>query len=131
MCRIGFAPADIWQKDIATGSEGADASFVIPGQSGPRLAAWAYAKTGNKAFAQRAIAGLLTQGGGVASPHIVSAPDSLNPVAEDPRVNTNEASQTGLQAIEILELCKDQLPTEAAVWTPRFGRPRTPPAPPR
>jgi hypothetical protein len=63
---------------------------------------------------------------------MVSAPDSLNPVAEDPRINSNEASQTGLQAIEILELCKDQLPTEAAVWTPRyFGRPRPAPPPQR
>jgi hypothetical protein len=131
MCRIGVAPAEVWQKDIANRNEGADASYVIPGQSGPRLAAWAYAKTGNKAFAQKAIAGLLSQGGGIANPHVVSGPDSLNPVAEDPRINTNEASQTGLQAIEILELCKDQLPTEAAVWTPRFPRPRPTSAPPR
>jgi hypothetical protein len=30
-------------------------------------------------------------------------------------MSTNEAAQTGLQAIEVLELCKDQLPTAAAV----------------
>ena len=131
MCRIGVAPAEVWQKDQTTGDEGADASFVIPGQSGPRLAAWAYAKTSNKAFAKKAIASLLSQGGGIVNPHLVSGADSLNPVAEDPRINTNEASQTGLQAIEILELCKDQLPTETAVWTPRFGRPRQAPTAPR
>ncbi|MFZ0338154.1 MAG: hypothetical protein WAL45_08995 [Terracidiphilus sp.] len=131
MCRIGIAPAEVWQKDNVTGNEGADASYVIPGQSGPRLAAWAYAKTGDKAFALKAIAGLLSQGGGIATPHIVFGADSLHPVGEDPRINTNEASQTGLQAIEILELCKDQLPTEAAVRTPRFPRTRPAPTAPR
>jgi uncharacterized protein (TIGR03435 family) len=34
-------------------------------------------------------------------------------------MSTNEASQTALQTIEVLELCKDQLPTEAAVRTVR------------
>ncbi len=132
MCRIGVAPPEVWQKDLATSSEGADAQYVIPGQSGSRLAAWAYAKTGNKAFAEKAISELLTQGGGIANPHIVSGPDSLSPVEEDVRINTNEASQTGLQVIEILELCKDQLPTAAAVWTRRFPRFRqpSPPQPP-
>jgi hypothetical protein len=129
MCRIGVAPAEVWEKDRTTGNEGADAQFVIPGQSGPRLAAYAYAKTGNKAFAEKAISELLTQGGGVAESRVVSGPDSLNPVEEDVRINTNEASQTGLQVIEILELCKDQLPTAAAVWTRRFPRFRPTPAP--
>jgi hypothetical protein len=133
MCRIGIAHADIWDKDRTIGNEGADAQYVVPGQSGPRLAAWAYAKTGDKAFAQKAISDLLSQGGGIANPHIVSGADSLKLVEEDARINTNEASQTGLQAIEILELCKDQLPTEAAVRTPRFprGRPANPSAPPQ
>jgi hypothetical protein len=131
MCRIGVAPADVWDKDRSTHSESADASFVIPGQSGPRLAAYAYSKTADKAFAQKAIAGLLSQGGGIASPHLVSGPDSLNSVQEDPRINTNEASQTALTTIEILELCKDQLPTEAAVRTPRFPRGRPTPSQPQ
>jgi len=130
MCRIGFAPAEVWQKDLATSSEGADAQYVIPGQSGPRLAAYAYAKTGNKAFAEKAISELLTQGGGIANPHIVSGPDALSPVEEDVRIYTNEASQTGLQVIEILELCKDQLPTAAAIWTRKFPRFRQPSPPP-
>ena len=128
VCRIGYAPREVWDKDRTTGNEGADAQYVIPGQSGPRLAAYAYARTGNQAFAERAIAGLLSQGGGIANPHNVSGPDSLNPVEEDVRINTNEASQTGLQVIELLELCKDRLPTEAAVWTRR--PPRYRPVPP-
>ncbi|MGO9641766.1 MAG: Tat pathway signal sequence domain protein [Candidatus Acidiferrales bacterium] len=121
-CRIGNAPAEVLTKDRTTGTEGADASFVFPRQAGPRLAAYAYAKTKNVAFAREAIASLLAQGAGIANPHIVSGPDSLNPVEEDARIMTNEASQTGLSAIEILELCKDQLPTEAAVRPTRVPR---------
>jgi hypothetical protein len=36
----------------------------------------------------------------------------LNPLDESARVGTNGAAQAGLLAIEILELCADQLPTE-------------------
>jgi hypothetical protein len=130
LCRLGVAPPEVWEKDRTTHSEGADAQYVPPGQSGPRLAAYAYAKTKNVAFAQKAIADLLSQGGGIANAHLVSGADSLNPVEEDPRMSTNEASQTALQTIEVLELCKDQLPTAAAVRTVRqFGRRPTPPAP--
>jgi hypothetical protein len=130
MCRIGNAKADVYAKDNNTHTEGADASYVVPGQSGPRLAAYAYAKTGNVAYAKKALAMMLTQGAGIASPHIVSGPDSLRPVEEDPRMSTNEAAQSSLSTIEVLELCKDQLPTEAAVRTVR-GRPGAPvpPAP--
>jgi hypothetical protein len=122
LCRLSIAPADVLTKDKTTGNEGADASYIAPAQSGPRLAAYAYAKTGNAAFAQKALSTLLSQGAGIVNAHIVSGPDSLNPVHEDPRIMTNEASQTGLSTIELLELCKDQLPTAAAVRTPRQFR---------
>jgi hypothetical protein len=122
LCRIGNARAETLVKDKTTGTEGADASLTYAGQSGPRLSAYAYAKTKNPAFARKAIADMLALGAGVANPHIVSGPDSLNPVDEDARISTNEASQTGLSIIEILELCQDQLPIAAAVRTPRaFG----------
>ena len=120
-CRIGMAPAEVLTADKATGTAGADASYTLTGQSGPRLAAYAYAQTKIPAFAQKAIAELLGQGGGVASPLPLVGPVTLNPVDEALGVSTNEAAQTGLQTIEILELCKDQLPTEAAVRTIRGG----------
>jgi len=122
LCRIGLAPADVLTKDKTTGTEGADASYVVGAQSGPPLAAYAYSKTKNVAFAQKALATLLSQGAGIVNAHIVSGPDSLNPVHEDTRIMTNEAAQTGLATIEILELCQDQLPTAAAVRTPRVFR---------
>jgi hypothetical protein len=42
----------------------------------------------------------------------VEGPLVLNPVDEAPRISTNGAAQSGLSAIEILEMCADQLPTE-------------------
>ncbi len=122
MCRIGNASADVYARDKITGTEGADASYVVPKQSGPRLAAYAYSQTRNRAFAQKAISMLLAQGGGFAEPRRIIGPDSLNPVEEDASVSTNEAAQTGLSTIEILELCKDQLPSEAIVREPRTMR---------
>ena len=37
-------------------------------------------------------------------------------------VNTNGAAQTGLTTIQVLESCKDQLPTEAPVRAQRSRR---------
>nr|WP_255551453.1 hypothetical protein [Granulicella sp. dw_53] len=125
LCRLGIAPSEVWDKDRTTHNEGAEAQYVPPGQSGPRLAAYVYAKTGNIAYARKAVAMLLSQGGGIANPSMVSGSNSLRPVQEDPRISTNEASQTALQCIEVLELCKDQLPIEAAVRTTRDFRSRS------
>jgi hypothetical protein len=125
VCRLGHAPAELWDKDKITQNEGADARYVIPGQAGPRLAAYAYAKTKDPAFAEKAVSMLLGQRAGIANPHTISPPDSLNPVQEDTMISTNEASQTGLSTIQLLELCKDHLPTDAAVRT------APPPRPPR
>ncbi len=129
MCRLAVASPEVWTRDKTTGNEGADAQYVAPGQSGSRLAAYAYSKTGNKAFLNKAITMLLEQGGGIANAHLVSPPDTLSSVLEDPRMSTNEAAQTGLQCIEVLELCKDQLPTAAAVRTVRERRRPAPPPP--
>ncbi len=132
LCRLGNAPAAVWTKDKTTGNEGEDASYVPPGQSGPRLAAYAYAKTKNVAYAKKAIAMMLSQGAGIAAPQRVAGPETLRPVEEDPRMSTNEAAQSSLATMEVLELCKDQLPTEAAVRSVRQFRgqpPSTPAAP--
>jgi len=53
---------------------------------------------------------------------LLTGPDVLNPAEEALEVNTNEAAQTGLTTIEVLELCKDQLPIEAPVRKPRERR---------
>ena len=58
---------------------------------------------------------MLAQGAGIATPRLLSPPEVLKPVEEAAGVSTNEAAQTGLQIIEIMEFCKDQLPTDPPV----------------
>jgi hypothetical protein len=123
-CRIGGAPAEVIKLDQTTGKEGADGHYILNEQSGPRLAAYAYAHTRSPAFAKKAIEGILNRGGGYANPKQLMGPDVLSPAEEALEVNTNEAAQTGLTTIEILELCKDQLPNEAPVRRPREPRRR-------
>jgi hypothetical protein len=110
-CRIGNAPADVLKRDRATGAEGMDASHVLRGQSGPRMAAYAYAHTKSAAFAERAIADWAVLGARQAPAKWIKGADSLKPVEESLGVSTNAAAQTGLTTIQILELCKDRLPS--------------------
>ncbi len=123
-CRLGSAPADVLDKDRTTGTEGADGRYVESAQGGPRLAAYAYAHTKNPAFAHKAIAALSRAR--AAEPRLVSGAESLNPVHEAPGVSTNDAAQTSLTLIEILELCGDALPNELPAPDPNtgFGRGR-------
>jgi len=123
-CRIGGAPAEVLTRDRTTGNEGSDARYILSEQSGPRLAAYAYAHTKSPAFAQKAIDGVVQRGGGYANPKLLTGPDVLNPAEEALEVSTNDAAQTGLTTIQMLELCKDQLPNEAPVRRPREPRRR-------
>ncbi len=130
-CRIGGAPAEVLTLDQTTGGEGADARYILNEQSGPRLAAYAYAQTKIPAFAQKAISGLFSRGGGWASPKLLAGSDVLNPREEALGISTNNAAQTGLTTIELLELCKDALPIEAPARTvPALDRERGPGDPP-
>jgi hypothetical protein len=113
-CRLGTARADVLTRDKETGTEGADATFVgeqggSNSQGAPRLAAYAYYKTKIPAFAQRAIRALAGRPDEYATRRI-DVPEVLNPVDEAPGVSTNTTAQSSLMAIEILELCADQLP---------------------
>jgi hypothetical protein len=103
-------------------------------QGGPRLAAYAYARTKNPAFAERAVAGMARRDP-AANPQLISGADSLNPVHEAIWVSTNDAAQASLTAIEILELCADRLPNELPPPPPnpfegRGGRGQPPPGGP-
>jgi hypothetical protein len=107
---------------MKTGSEGADARYAGAG----RLAAWAYAKARNPAFATKAVStisgGGFRGGGQTYVTRKISAPDVLNEIHEYPAVSTNNASQSSLNIIQVLELCKDRLPSEppaAGVPEPR------------
>jgi hypothetical protein len=80
------------------------------GISGSKLLAYAYSVTKNPALAQGALTGLRggrgTRGGGRVLP-----PNALAPT--DDGTDTNGSSQGGLDAIAVLELCADALPTVA------------------
>jgi hypothetical protein len=131
-CRIGSAPAEVLKRDRESGMEGKEAQYLVTGQSAPRLAAYAYAQTKIPAFATAAISGLLGQTGGIATPRPLGGSEVLRPTNEALGVSTNSAAQTGLMAIEILELLKDRLPTEEAKFAPHFeGREARGPRPAR
>ncbi|HEY4328587.1 MAG TPA: Tat pathway signal sequence domain protein [Phycisphaerae bacterium] len=119
-CRLGTANAAVLQRDKTTGNEGADGSMVgeqggSNSQGAPRLAAYAYYKTKNPAFAQRAMRAFNGNANEYV-PNLIEGPVALNPIDEAPGVSsggTNSVAQSSLMMIEILELCADQLPTAA------------------
>jgi len=113
-CRLTGAPKTVVAADMKTGAEGADGSYAGAG----RMAAYAYSKTRNAAFIARAVSQLgggggfrRLPGGPYATQH-VEGPDVMNPIDEAPGVSTNTTAQSSLTAIQVLELCKDQLPAQ-------------------
>ena len=113
-CRLTAAPKDVVARDMKTGAEGADGSYAGAG----RLAAYALSKTRNPAFVAHAVSQLRVGGGyrrSTGSPYATRHVDGssvLNPIDESPYVSTNNAAQSSLTAIQVLELCKGQLPAE-------------------
>jgi hypothetical protein len=87
------------------------------GISQGKLVAYAYYATKNPALVQSALAGL--RGGGRARGARVLPPNALAPT--DDGVDTNGSSQGGLNAIAVLELCADVLPTSAPPPAPAGG----------
>nr|WP_269106548.1 Tat pathway signal sequence domain protein [Massilia sp. TS11] len=108
--RLGTAPAEVLERDRSTGSEGANGEYLEQAQGGPRLAAWAYAKTGNPAFAKAAVEAINRYRG--APLKALAGPDTLNPVHETPGMSTNEAAQGGLTMIEVLSLLGKDFPAD-------------------
>jgi hypothetical protein len=105
--RLTDAPGEVVTKDKLTGAEGADAAYSRP----DRLAAYAYLKTKNAAFAQKALTALTRRRGNTGyTTRRVEGSEALSPRDEAARVGTNGTAQSSLLAIEILEMCADQLP---------------------
>jgi hypothetical protein len=115
-CRLRQAPIAVVKKDMADGREGGDGSFAGPG----RLAAYAYLKTRNPAFAKAAsvslFGGLHGMERGLYQARRIEGPDVLNPIDETV-VSTNTAAQSGLMVIEVLAMCGDSLPAEVPEHT--------------
>jgi hypothetical protein len=108
-CRLEEAPKEVVARDMVSGTEGAGGQFAGPG----RLAAYAYLKTGNPAFARAAEGSIEGRFRGSEPARLssrrIDGPDVLNPIVETP-VSTNNAAQSSLSVIEVLEMCAGQLP---------------------
>ena len=122
-CRLGSADAETLKKDQASGAEGADATLTgeqggSTSQGTPRLAAYAYHLTKKPAFAQFAIRAIERFNPDTYATRRVEGAAALNPFDEAPRVSTNSTAQESLTAIEVLELCGDQLPREMPASRP-------------
>lgn len=108
-CRLYNAPRPILEKDMTSGVEGADASFVRDG----RLAAYVYLKTKNDAFGKAAVRALLRgahrSGRG---PVKLDGPETVHSIDEWPAISTNSAAQYGLETITMLGMVGDLLPAE-------------------
>ncbi|HYV37847.1 MAG TPA: hypothetical protein VE988_19335, partial [Gemmataceae bacterium] len=111
-CRLSGAPANVITQDMKTGNEGSNGQYA----GGGRMAAYAYYVTKNPAFAQKAMGAFPAGGGGKGQqkPKILQGPEVLNTIEESRTgLITNNVVQSSLQMIEVLELCKDQLPQKA------------------
>jgi hypothetical protein len=109
-CRLYTAPKDVILRDMQTGTEGGDASYVRDG----RLAAYVYTKTQNAAFAQDAINSLVRTGRSAQAnpPRRVEGPETLNPVDEANAMGTNGSAQNGLETITMLGMVGSSLPAD-------------------
>jgi hypothetical protein len=109
-CRLNNAPREVIVKDMTTGTEGNDASYLRDG----RLASYVYLKTKNPSFMNVGVNALLSRGRGGRNEAIrkVEGPDSLNPVDESGLAATNGAAQNGLTTIISLGMVGEHLPAE-------------------
>lgn len=111
-CRLYSAPKDVVVKDMTTGVEGADATFVRDG----RLAGYVFRKTGQEAFKQATLNALYQRArggrfGDSGALRRVEGPAVLDPIDLGP-ANTNSASQNGLEIISMLGAVGEFLPEE-------------------
>jgi hypothetical protein len=100
-CRLYTAPKAVVKQD--TGSEGSDARYARPG----RLSAYIFRMNRNKAFAQKAWAGVRLA---TFKTTFLEGPEVPDPIDEVAGLSTNSTAQGCLEAIEVLEMCPDSIP---------------------
>jgi len=99
-CRLSGAPKAVVAKDMTTGSEGADGQYARG-----RLAAYAYMETKNRRSPRR----LELRARVEVRHHQPQGPGSSEPHRRGPGISTNSTAQGCLEAIEVLEMCGDQM----------------------
>jgi YetA-like protein len=101
-CLLTKAPKDVAARDRSNNSEGADGEFAQFG----RCAGYVYLESKNVALAKKAWT--LVRVPTYATTHF-AGPAVLEPIDEVTGVSTNSTAQSCLEAIELLEMCGDQL----------------------
>ncbi len=90
------------RRDKTTGTEGSDGRYARPG----RLSGYLYTLTKNAAYAKKAWSG-------VRVPRMAGVqwkgPDVVAPIEDVMALSTKSVAQGCLEAIEVLEMCGDQL----------------------
>lgn len=96
------------------------------GQRGPdfaRLPAFVYRMTGETAVGRLAWREFLNpRTGDLFASRRLAGPEVYKPLTEMPRVSTNSTAQWCLNAMELLELAGDQLPTHSPLWDGGDGK---------
>jgi hypothetical protein len=107
-CRLVGARKDVVKRDMTTHNE--DPGDIRGGAgSNGRLAAYAYLKTRDAKWAERAWNQLL-RGPGRFTTRVVKGPEVLNEIEEVPMLSTNNTAQWCLNAIEVLAMAGDHNP---------------------
>jgi hypothetical protein len=101
-CRLHTARRDVIERDKATGTEGADGQYARPG----RLSGYLYSMTKNAAYAKKAWSGVRIPRTSGAQ---LKGPDVVTPIEDVMGLSTNSVAQGCLEAIEVLEMCGDQM----------------------
>jgi hypothetical protein len=101
-CRLHTARRDAIERDKATGTEGTDGQYARAG----RLAGYLYTLTRNAAYAKKAWSGVRVPRMAATQ---VKGPDVVTPIEDVMGLSTNSVAQGCLEAIEVLEMCGDQM----------------------
>ncbi|HEY3839299.1 MAG TPA: hypothetical protein VGL72_22155, partial [Bryobacteraceae bacterium] len=115
-CRMVNAPKDVVKRDMTTHKEDPGDARGGAGSNG-RLPAYAYLKTRDPKWAERAWRHLL-RGPVSFATRPVKGPEVLNDIEEIPMLSTNSTAQWCLNAIEVLAMAGDRPPAN-------FEPPRT------
>jgi len=100
-CRLSGAPKAVVAKDMDLGTEGADGQYARG-----RLAAYRVHAHEEPGVRQEGLGG---PAHGRLRHHQFQGPEVLNPIDEVPGVSTNSTAQGCLEAIEVLEMCGEQM----------------------
>jgi hypothetical protein len=115
-CRLVGAPKNVVKRDMSTHSEDPGNVRGGAGSSG-RLAAYAYAKTKDAKWGDRAWSQLTRSvdrrpGTAMFETRVVEGPEVLNRIDEVVGLSTNSTAQWCLNAIEVLAMAGDRAPAE-------------------